>query len=158
MSRLAFEVDHRNCVPIRRRSKLEITESMLMGDAPEILDVLADFRALGVGIAIDDFGTGYSSSLSERFCVSNLKIDRSFIRDVATNKDDAIITWRSSTWRGIWESMSSRGRGTLEQRDFLLREGCHLMQGLFLQPSCPRTAYRATAGPRESVPFQAAGP
>jgi diguanylate cyclase len=72
--------------------KLEITESMLMEDPARASDVLTRLRAMGVHIAIDDFGTGYSSlAYLKRLPVDVLKIDRSFVRDMVTSRQDAAI-------------------------------------------------------------------
>jgi len=73
--------------------ELELTESLLLASADVTLSVLKELRSMGLTLAIDDFGTGYSNFTSLRqFGVSKLKIDRSFIRDVATKPDDAAIT------------------------------------------------------------------
>jgi EAL domain-containing protein (putative c-di-GMP-specific phosphodiesterase class I) len=73
--------------------ELELTESLLLANADVTLSVLQELKAMGLTLAIDDFGTGYSSfSYLRQFRVSKLKIDRSFIRDVAVNPDDAAIT------------------------------------------------------------------
>ena len=73
--------------------ELELTESLLLSSADVTLSVLKELKALGLTLAIDDFGTGYSSfSYLKQFRVSRLKIDGSFIRDVAVNPDDAAIT------------------------------------------------------------------
>ena len=73
--------------------ELELTESLLLANADVTFSVLQELKAMGLKLAIDDFGTGYSSfSYLRQFQVSKLKIDRSFIRDVAVNPDDAAIT------------------------------------------------------------------
>ena len=73
--------------------ELELTESLLLSDADLMMSVFQELKAMGLRLAIDDFGTGYSSlSYLKQLPVSKLKIDRSFIRDVAVNADDAAIT------------------------------------------------------------------
>lgn len=73
--------------------ELEVTESLLLSNADMTSSVLRELKGMGLKLAIDDFGTGYSSlSYLKRFPINKLKIDRSFIRDVAVNPDDAAIT------------------------------------------------------------------
>ncbi|MDO6750078.1 EAL domain-containing protein, partial [Gilvimarinus sp. 1_MG-2023] len=73
--------------------ELELTESALIDDIDFTLSVLHELRALGVRISIDDFGTGYSSlNYLKQFPVDILKVDRSFIQNLPTNRDDAQIT------------------------------------------------------------------
>ena len=72
--------------------ELEITESVVMENAPQAIVMLQQLHAMGVGVSIDDFGTGYSSlSYLKRFPIQKLKIDRSFIQDISVDADDAAI-------------------------------------------------------------------
>ena len=74
------------------RVELEITETTLMMDAEHTLPLLDELRAMGVHLSIDDFGTGYSSlSALQQFPIGTLKIDQSFVRNAATDPDDATI-------------------------------------------------------------------
>jgi EAL domain-containing protein (putative c-di-GMP-specific phosphodiesterase class I) len=75
-----------------RYLELELTETFLMQDSKSTVAVLKDLKDIGVHLALDDFGTGYSSlSYVKRFPIDTLKIDRSFVRDLATDADDASI-------------------------------------------------------------------
>jgi EAL domain-containing protein (putative c-di-GMP-specific phosphodiesterase class I) len=72
--------------------ELEITESVVMQNAPEAIVMLEELHRMGVGLSIDDFGTGYSSlNYLKRFPIDKLKIDQSFIRDISADADDAAI-------------------------------------------------------------------
>ncbi len=73
--------------------ELELTESLMLSNADMMRPVLAELKEMGVSLAIDDFGTGYSSfTYLKHFRVTKVKIDHSFIRDIATDSDDAAIT------------------------------------------------------------------
>jgi diguanylate cyclase (GGDEF)-like protein/PAS domain S-box-containing protein len=117
--------------------ELEITETAAMQNAETTVEVLQALRELGVSIAIDDFGTGYSSlNYLKRFPITAVKIDRAFIRDLATSEGDAAIV---SAVVGIARALKLRviaeGVETEEQLSFLRRRNCDAAQGyLFSRP------------------------
>lgn len=117
--------------------ELELTESILMLDAESSISVLEALKALGVLLAIDDFGTGYSSlSYLKRFPIHTLKIDQSFVRNLATNNNDATIV---SAVIGIGINLKQRviaeGVETQVQLAFLQTKFCDAGQGhLFSHP------------------------
>jgi diguanylate cyclase (GGDEF)-like protein/PAS domain S-box-containing protein len=113
--------------------ELELTETLLLADADVTLSVLQELKAMGLALAIDDFGTGYSSfSYLRQFRVSKLKIDRSFIRDVATNPNDAAIT---SAIIGMAKSLNlkviAEGVENEAQLSFLTAHQCDEIQGYY---------------------------
>ncbi|MCP5268754.1 MAG: EAL domain-containing protein [Zoogloeaceae bacterium] len=111
--------------------ELEFTESVLIQDIDRVLEQVQRLKAAGISIAIDDFGTGYSSlSYLKRLDVDRLKIDRSFVRDIGTDPDDAAIV-RAITQmaRSLRLKVLAEGAETSEQTRFLLAEGCDEVQG-----------------------------
>jgi diguanylate cyclase (GGDEF)-like protein/PAS domain S-box-containing protein len=114
--------------------EIEITESMVVQDAPRLIRMLVRLRQMGVNIAIDDFGTGYSNlRYLQRFPAQRLKIDRSFITDVMTNSEDAAIV-KAIITLGHSLGMLVVAEGVEEQPQLdLLRElGCDEVQGYLL--------------------------
>jgi EAL domain-containing protein (putative c-di-GMP-specific phosphodiesterase class I) len=118
--------------------ELELTESVLMEEHNDnnnsIVAVLTELRTMGVQIAIDDFGTGYSSlSYLKRLPVNTLKIDRSFIQDINSNRDDAaIITAIIALAHSLHLSVVAEGVENKEQLTFLQSRQCEIVQGYLL--------------------------
>jgi len=113
--------------------ELEITENILVGDLPRPKAILDEIRSLGVHVAIDDFGTGFSSmSYIMRFRVDRLKIDQSFIRDMAVNADSYAVTHAViALARALHIPVVAEGVETAVHRDLLIEEGCDEAQGYF---------------------------
>jgi diguanylate cyclase (GGDEF)-like protein len=123
--------------------ELELTESALMNNPEESAATLQSLSAMGVHISIDDFGTGYSSlSYLRRFPLDKLKIDRSFIRDLMTNGDDAcIVRAIISLAHSLRLRVVAEGVETLQQLEFLRELGCDQYQGFFCSPAVPPEAF-----------------
>ncbi len=116
---------------------LELTESMLMQDSEHNMTTLMELRRLGVGLAIDDFGTGFSSlNYLKRFPVDHLKIDQSFVRDITQDVGNSAIALAIiALARSLKLGVVAEGVETMEERDFLRRNGAPDMQGfLFCEP------------------------
>jgi EAL domain-containing protein (putative c-di-GMP-specific phosphodiesterase class I) len=113
--------------------ELELTESLLLSSADVTFSVLQELKALGLKLAIDDFGTGYSSlSYLKHFPVSKLKIDRSFIRDVAVNPDDEAITNAIiSMAKSLNLKVIAEGVENEAQMSFLRAHQCDEIQGYY---------------------------
>jgi diguanylate cyclase (GGDEF)-like protein/PAS domain S-box-containing protein len=113
--------------------EIEVTESVLMQDVEATIATLRALKENGIALSVDDFGTGYSSlAYLKRFPIDTLKIDRSFVRDVMSNREDAAITSAIITLaKRLDMQVVAEGVETAEQAAFLRREGCHLMQGYF---------------------------
>jgi diguanylate cyclase (GGDEF)-like protein len=116
---------------------LELTESLLVKHHREDTDTLHALRAMGLHLAVDDFGTGYSSfSYLKHLPLDTLKIDRSFVREIATSPDDAAITTAIIAMaHALGLKVVGEGVETEAQCDVLRAEGCDAMQGyLFSRP------------------------
>ena len=117
--------------------EIEITEGTFIEDIDRTIELLTDLKIRGLQIAIDDFGTGYSSlSYLNQFPVDRLKIDRSFVMDIADNKDDRIlVSLVTEMGRKLGLNVIAEGVEDDNQKNLLLGMGCHAMQGyLFGRP------------------------
>ena len=120
--------------------ELELTETFLLQDSKSTTAVLHALKDLGVGLALDDFGTGYSSlSHLKRFPIDALKIDQSFVRDIATDADDAsIVRAVISMGKSLQMRVVAEGVETREQLAFLQQQRCPEGQGYyFSRPIAP---------------------
>ena len=116
-----------------QRLEIEITEGLLMENPDEVIEKLAEIRALGVTIAMDDFGTGYSSlSHLLRFPFDKIKIDRSFV-EASTSDAVArdILKAIASLGKTLKLKITAEGVETKEQADFLSEIACHQLQGFY---------------------------
>jgi len=115
----------------------EITESIVMGDTEMAIRVMHELRDLGCSLSIDDFGTGYSSlAYLKKFPITTLKIDQSFVKDIPYDKNDIeICTAIIAMAHKLGLKVVAEGVETSAQRDFLIDQGCELLQGyLFARP------------------------
>lgn len=128
-----------------QRLKLELTESLLVGDVTDIIEKMTHLKDKGIGFSLDDFGTGYSSlAYLSRLPLDQLKIDKSFVSDVLSNPDDAAI---ARTIIALAHSLDlgviAEGVETEAQRQFLAASGCHACQGYLFGRPLPLDAFEA---------------
>ena len=121
--------------------ELELTESALMGDASDTVCKLLLLKDLGISISVDDFGTGYSSlSYLKHLPIDTIKIDRSFVRDIVNDPDDAaIVDAIVAMAHSLKLKVIAEGVETREQLDFLQQRKCQQVQGYyFARPLDPQ--------------------
>jgi diguanylate cyclase (GGDEF)-like protein/PAS domain S-box-containing protein len=118
---------------------LEITESTLMADPAQAMEIVRNLSAMGVSVAIDDFGTGYSSlAYLKRLAVHELKVDRSFVRHVVTDSHDvAIVRSTISLAHELGLKVVAEGIEDQPTWDLLARLGCDTAQGFFISRPLP---------------------
>lgn len=140
--------------------EVELTESIIMHEVKASTSVLEALKALGVKLAIDDFGTGYSSlSYLKRFPIDTLKIDQSFLRDIATSADSATIV---GAVIGMGINLNRRviaeGVETPEQLAFLRHRCCAEGQGFLLNHPLPAEGFASLIAALDRTPPRAARP
>ena len=119
--------------------ELELTESLLVENVEHAMGVMGKLKAIGAAISIDDFGTGYSSlGYLKRFPIDSLKIDKSFVRDIATSpKDAAIVKAISALARSLGIGLIAEGVEEAWQVEFLRGRHCTEMQGFLFSRALP---------------------
>ena len=133
---------------------LEITETNAMENADHTITTLWELRRLGVGVSMDDFGTGYSSlNYLKRFPIDRVKLDRSFVRDVVTNSEDAAIVRAviamAHTLRLV---VTAEGVENSDQLSFLRQHRCDEMQGFLFSPPVSAGEFRELLRRRQTLP------
>ena len=125
--------------------ELEVTETFIMDNAADALEVIRQLRALGINTAIDDFGTGYSSlAYLKHLPIDRLKIDRGFVMGLPGDRDDAaIVTAVIALGTSLGFTVIAEGVETEAQRDFLLRAGCSQGQGFLFSRPLPVAEFEA---------------
>ena len=121
---------------------LELTESMLMENATDSVDMLNELKEMGLKLALDDFGTGYSSfAYLRRFPLDELKIDRSFVSDLRQDRDRAIVGAIIAMARELKLRVVAEGVETKEQLQFLRARACDQYQGYLCSRPAPPEAF-----------------
>src|SRR5450755_3116305 len=139
--------------------ELEVTETTLMTDPKRTIGLLNELYAMGLNLAIDDFGTGYSSlSALQQFPIGTLKIDQSFVRDVAIDSDDAaIVRTIIDMGKSLNLEVIAEGVESSEQLEFLRKHGCYYAQGrLFGDPMEAKKLLTILASQQQGAPHHAA--
>jgi diguanylate cyclase (GGDEF)-like protein len=125
--------------------ELELTESALMGDTRDTVHKLLRLKDMGISISVDDFGTGYSSlSYLKHLPIDTLKVDRSFVRDIVNDPDDAaIVDAIIAMALSLKLNVIAEGVETLEQLDFLRQCNCQQVQGYYFAKPLDRQQFEA---------------
>lgn len=120
---------------------VELTEGVTMQNIDTSIKILHELKSTGIDISIDDFGTGHSSlTYLKQFPINTLKIDRSFVVDITHSSDDqAIAQAIIALGQKLHLNVLAEGVETKEQLDFLMENGCELIQGHYFSPAMPAT-------------------
>jgi diguanylate cyclase (GGDEF)-like protein len=135
--------------------ELELTESVIMEDVIDAAKRLGDLHALGINLAVDDFGTGYSSlSYLKRFPIRSLKVDRSFVRDIAHDQSSAAIARAIIAFgSALGLKVIAEGVESHDQYDILRSSGCDELQGYLFSRPVPAEDARKLATERRHLPL-----
>jgi len=127
------------------RLKLELTESVVLSDVADVVSKMHALKALGFKLSLDDFGTGYSSlSYLKKLPLDQIKIDQSFVRDIATDPNDAVMVQTIIDMaRNFRLNVIAEGVESVAQLDFLRRNGCMAYQGYFFSKPLPVGEFEA---------------
>lgn len=114
--------------------ELEITENVVITDIDSVMDTIVTLQNLGIKVSIDDFGTGYSSlAYLRKLPIDKIKIDRSFIADVANNDSDiTIVKSMIKLSHGLGKRVLAEGVEDKNQLDLLRKLGCDAVQGYYI--------------------------
>lgn len=136
-----------------RRLKLELTESLLLDKVEEVVFKMRALRLLGVCFSLDDFGTGYASlAYLKRFPFEQLKVDRSFIRDITSDPDDAaIVRAIIAMGNSLRLSVVAEGVEDEAQHTYLVEHGCTLFQGYMFGRPVPLPVFEAVLDARSNA-------
>ena len=135
-----------------RRLKLELTEGMLVANIDDVILKMNALKSMGIQFSLDDFGTGYSSlSYLKRLPLDQLKIDQSFVRDVQTDPNDAVIAKTIiALGNNLGLSIIAEGVETEGQRQFLAAAGCHAFQGYLFGRPMPVDEFERLLPPKDA--------
>jgi len=130
------------------RLKIELTESMVLNDVPETREKMQVLKSMGIGLSLDDFGTGNSSlSYLTRLPLDQLKIDRSFVRNLPESRSDAVIAQTIIAMaNGLGLHVIAEGVENEAQRAFLENNGCFAYQGYLFSRPLPLEAFEGFVG------------
>ena len=135
--------------------ELELTETTIMKNVKSAIQIMNNFKSLGIGISIDDFGIGYSSlSYVQEFNFDTLKIDRAFVKDVTSNPKTAALTQALiGMARSLNLNVIAEGVETEEELKFLLAQGCDAMQGYLFSRPIPAKAFEQLLQVNQLLPI-----
>lgn len=134
--------------------ELEITESMVMQNIDDAVNLLTQLKGMGIRLAIDDFGVGYSSLATiKRFPIDTIKVDRSFIRDIPSDNDDKALTEAIiAMGKTLSLTVIAEGVETEEQLNFLKEKSCDEFQGFYFSKPLDKDQFHKLMTSYETVP------